>query len=65
MSGHVRSYLGPLVAPSAMTKEEMEALRRLAWKGGVFDINIADPRLDVVEAQLLRNIGNRLWGKRP
>ena len=28
MSGHVRSYLGRLVASSSMTKDEMEALRR-------------------------------------
>lgn len=47
-------------------RKDIESVKREAWRDmGVLVIDEKDPRLTWPERELVRNLGNRLMGKRP
>jgi hypothetical protein len=66
MTAALASYLGRRAIPNGLNRDDLEAMRRVAWKSAesVFDLRLDDPRIDEFERQFLTNLGNRLWGKR-
>lgn len=50
---------------AAASKEELEAMRRRAWqKEGVLSLRDGDDRLTWPERELVRQLGERLYGPR-
>ena len=47
-------------------RRDQERVKREGWRNqGVFAVSINDPRLNWSERELVEQLGNRLYGKRP
>jgi len=61
----VLSSLGRYLPRAAASLAEMEALRRRAWRqDGVLSLRDGDDRLTWPERELVRQLGDRLYGAR-
>lgn len=63
--GPLKSYLGRHQPRAAASAAELDALRRRAWKqDGVLSLRDGDDRLTWPERELVRQLGERLYGAR-
>ena len=59
------SYLGRMVIHDPVSQAEMEAMRRKAWlEHGYLSLSHADDRLTWEQREYLKQIAERLYGKR-
>lgn len=59
----LRTSLSARLPRPALTAEEIEALRRRAWRqAGVLSLDAGDGRLSWPERELVRRLGERLYG---
>lgn len=65
LRGPLKSYLGRHLPRAATSAAELDALRRRAWKqDGVLSLRDGDDRLSWPERELVRQLGERLYGAR-
>ncbi|HEU0069789.1 MAG TPA: hypothetical protein VFS04_00715 [Alphaproteobacteria bacterium] len=65
LTGPLKSYLGHHLPRAATSAAELDALRRRAWKqDGVLSLRDGDDRLSWPERELVRQLGERLYGAR-
>ncbi len=61
----LRSSLSSHAAKSLASEEDLERLRRAAWRReGVLNVHEEDGRLSWSERELVRQLGTKLYGKR-
>lgn len=61
----LRSHLSRHVPASPANEDDLQRMRSRAWhQQEVLNVDLSNDRLTWVEREELRNIGNKLYGKR-